>query len=288
MSSPSTLREAVREARRHLEAAGIAAEEAARDADLLALHVLGWDRARLLAHDTDLLRPEPLARFEVLVARRGSREPISQIVGRREFWGLDFEVTPDVLTPRPETEILIEEALARLPDCRRHPLALADAGTGSGCLAICLARECPAALVHASDISEKALSVARRNAAVHEVESRIRFHHASLLDDIPGPLDLVVSNPPYIPSADILSLPVEVREHEPLAALDGGDDGLDLVRALLQQAAERLRPGGWLLFEFGYGQEPRVRQAAGDSRFTLVGIRADLQGIPRAALLQLP
>lgn len=282
-----TFTDAVRAARARLVAAGIEPNESALDAELLAREVLGWDRARFLAHETDAPPPSFAEAFAALVARRERREPISGILGRREFWGLDFDVTPDVLAPRPETEIIVEEALARLP--RRDAgtghapadLRLADVGTGSGCLAVCLAIAREDARVIATDVSAGAAQVARRNAERHGVADRIDIRVASLLEGVAAPLDLIVSNPPYVPTSDIQGLPPEVRDHEPRSALDGGPDGLDLVRALMAQAAVTLSPAGFLIVEFGVGQEAGVREAARRAGLEVLVIRKDLQGIPR-------
>ena len=278
--TPVTVRDLVLAARGRLARAGIEPVEAAMDAELLAREVLGWDRARFLAHHTDRLETPDADRISALIARRARREPVSAIVGRREFRGLEFEVTRDVLTPRPETEIVVDEAIARAV----APRTVADVGTGSGCLAICLARALPASRIVATDVSEAALGVARRNAARHGVLGQIEFRHASLLSGVAGPLDLVVSNPPYVPTGDIASLPVEVRDFEPRQALDGGEDGLDLLRRLCRESAGLLRPGGWAIVEFGFGQETGVRAAVADAGLELAAIRLDLQGIPRTAV----
>jgi release factor glutamine methyltransferase len=275
-----TLRDLVSSARASLAAAGIAPDEAARDAALLARDVLGWDLARFVAHDTDCAPGDFAARYGAVVARRAAREPMSSLTGRREFWGLAFEVTPAVLAPRPETETIIEAALERC-DAARAGGTIVDVGTGSGCLAICLARELPGTRLVATDISPEALAVAARNASRHGVSDRLTFVRTSLLDDVSGPVSLVVSNPPYIPTSDIAGLPPEVRNWEPRAALDGGADGLDLVRRLLADAPRVLVPGGWLIMEFGFGQEPGIREAVAASGLALVEIRNDLQGIPR-------
>ena len=272
-----------------LAAAGIEPGEAALDAELLVREALGgWDRARFLSRG-DEPAGEPAERaLGELLARRARREPISQILGRREFWGLEFHVTRDVLTPRPESELIVEEALACLAGHERTArLWLADAGTGSGCLAVALARERPASRVLATDVSRAALEVARRNADRHAVADRIRFEHAPLLAGAEG-LALVVSNPPYIPAGDLVALPPEVRAHEPRVALDGGPDGLAVVRDLLEAAARAVVPGGWLVFEFGDGQDAAVRAAVAASPLELVRIRADLQGIPRTAVVRRP
>jgi release factor glutamine methyltransferase len=294
----ATLRALVASARAQLIGRGIEPGEAAMDAALLARRLLGWDLARFVARDTDQPSAEFRGNYEALVARRAAREPISVILGRREFWGLDFEVSPAVLAPRPETEIIIEAAL----DCGAGLLArdgrgddaaaaaaredaprplLLDVGTGSGCLAICLARQFPGARVVATDVSHAALEVARRNAARHGVENQVSFLRASLLEGVAGPAAMIVSNPPYVPSSDIADLPPEVRDWEPRGALDGGPDGLDVARALLADAPRVLAPGGWLIMEFGFGQEAGIREAVTRSALGLVAIRRDLQGVPR-------
>jgi release factor glutamine methyltransferase len=281
-----TIRDLVRAARARLVSAGVESHEAALDAELLAREVLGWDRARFIAGEFDV-PPDPFHQpFAALVARRAGREPISGILGRREFWGLEFEVTPDVLAPRPETELIVEEALARMAGVA-HPL-VADVGTGSGCLAVTLARELPRSTLVATDISTAALAVARRNAARHGVLDRVDCRQASLLDGVDSPLDLVVSNPPYIPTPDLAGLPPEVRDHEPRQALDGGPDGLEIVRALMRQASTALAPGAWLIVEFGYGQEAGVRGAVAAAGLDLAAVRADLQGIPRTVIARRP
>lgn len=269
------------------------------DAELLARETLGWDRARFLAHATDAAPASFLGAFPTLLSRRARREPVSEILGRREFWGLDFEVTRDVLTPRPETELILEEAVSRLagrtrtgtpppPDAavlgRDAALAIVDVGTGTGCLAVCLAHEFPNSTIVATDISPAALALARRNADRHQVRGRIEFRLTSLLDGIAPPFDLVVSNPPYVKTADLPGLPPEVRDYEPREALDGGPDGLDVIRRLLTDAAGVLRPGGWAMVEFGFGQEAGVQQAVAAAGLDLVAIRPDLQGIPRTVV----
>ena len=280
-----TLAERVSEAARRLAEAGIDARDAAFDAEVLARHALGWDRATYLARWRE---PAPAGfedRFEPLVARRGRREPVARITGRREFWGLDFEVAPAVLVPRPESELLVETALARLGD-RAAPWKIADVGTGSGCLAIALTRELPRARAAATDICPDALAVARRNAARHGAADRVTFHHTDLLDSVPGPFDLIVSNPPYVPDGVVDTLAPEVSRHEPAAALRGGPDGLDTVRRLVAVAADRLRPGGWLIVEVGAGQSGDAAGIAQRAGLRMADVRPDLQGIPRVVVMQ--
>lgn len=274
-------------ARTLLVESGIAPDEASLDAELLAREVLGWDRARLLA---SLNEPEPAGFEEVfspLLARRQRREPIAYIIGRREFWGLDFEVTPDVLIPRAETEFIVEEAL-RIPGIESRPCVLAaDIGTGSGCVAVALAVSLPATRIVATDLSAAALRVASRNVERHGVGSRVTLVQADLMAGLRGPFDLVVSNPPYVPTPSVGGLQHEIRRHEPRQAFDGGIDGLALVRRLLEEASTRLRPGGWLIFEFGYSQEEDVEAAAATcDGLEVHHVAVDLQGIPRTAVIQ--
>ena len=277
------LHERLAEARRTLTAAGIDQDEAAIDVEVLARHVLGWDRGQLV---TRLREPVPITlepQFEQLMDRRRAREPIAYIVGHREFWGREFEVTPAVLVPRPETEIIIEEAIEEAG--ARSFRTIVDVGTGSGCLAVTLALEFPAARVLATDISPAALAVTRRNAGKHSVEARVTCVEGDVLAAIDEPADLIVSNPPYVPSGDAGHLQPEVERYEPPAALFGGTDGLDVIRRLFATAPARLAGGGRLIVEFGFGQEADVRGLAGAAGWRVVRIRADLQGIPRTAVL---
>lgn len=278
-----TLHAELAAARQALERAGIAPIEAAVDADLLARTVLGWDRARLLASLADPAPPEFHASYAKVVARRERREPAAYIVGRREFWKRDFEVGPGVLVPRPETELIVEEALTRTT---RHSALIADVGTGSGCLAVTLALEIPRARVVATDTSRAALELARRNADHHGVADRVELVETDLLTNVDARFDLIVSNPPYVPASDMAGLPPEVRDYEPAEALAGGADGLDVIKALLLEAESRLRDDGLLIFEFGFGQEERVAAAvASRPAFRLDAMRRDLQGIPRTAVV---
>ena len=282
-----TLQSEIANARRTLEQAGIDPSEAAVDADLFARAVLGWDRARLLSSLGDPVPPAFHEPYAGLIARRRLREPAAYIVGHREFWSREFEVGPGVLVPRPETELIVEEALAHLARSSPapHPLHIADVGTGSGCLAVILALELPFARVVATDTSRRALEIARRNAARHEVTERIDFVSTDLLAEVDARFDLIVSNPPYVPASEMPQLPPEVREYEPPEALSGGPDGLDVIRRLLLQAESRLKEHGVLIFEFGFAEDRAVSQAiAARPAFRLEKIRSDLQGIPRTAV----
>jgi len=279
----TTIHEAVAAARQRLRRAGIPPDEADLDARVLAEHALGWDAARLLA-DGDRAAPRGFSvRFRSLMARRVAREPVSYIIGRHEFWNLDFEVSPAVLIPRPETELIVEIALKIVAPAASF--AVADVCTGSGCLAVAIAHERPSVAVTAGDVSEAALAVARRNAARHRVDSRVRFVHADVLDGMAGRFDLIVANPPYVPEADRSTLQREVRDHEPPLALFAGPDGLDLIRRLVAQAPERLADSGTLVFEIGFGQAVAVeRLISAAAGLKMIEIRRDLQGIPRTVI----
>jgi release factor glutamine methyltransferase len=282
-----TISDLVNGARQRLIQAGISANLATLDAEVLARRVLGWDTARFLSDRHEDATTSFLLNYEHYVARRMRREPISYIIGTREFWNLDFEVTPDVLIPRPETELIIEEALDILKGQHDSRSLLMDVGTGSGVLAIVLARELPAARVVATDVSAGALSVARRNAERHGVADRITFVETSFLDGLEETADVIVSNPPYVPAVSAPGLTPEVLDYEPSVAVFGGDDGLDGLRRVLGDSVARLVPDGWLVVEFGYGQEDAVKSIVkGLPALSLVKIRADLQDIPRTAVVR--
>ena len=278
------LHERLAEARRVLADAGIGQAEAAIDVDLYARTILGWDRARLLVEQQAHIPPQLEPRFSEWVERRRRREPTAYIVGVREFWGLDFEVTPAVLIPRPETEFLVEEAVGLLPAL--GATAVADIGTGSGCVAVSIAHERPHARVTATDISTDALHVARRNAARLGVADRVHYVATSYLNDVVGTFDVITANPPYVKDGDKPALAPAVR-HEPEVALFGGAEGLRDITGVLDAAGVKLKPGGWLVMEFGYGQEEQVEAlVAARPPLTLRRVRADLQGIPRTAIIQ--
>jgi release factor glutamine methyltransferase len=269
------------EAAARLEAAGHPLETARLDAALFARSVLGWDAARWLAHRTDEARPDFASRLEPLVERRRRHEPVAYILGRREFYGRAFAVTRDVLVPRPETELMIDQALALAPDLGPGP-RLADVGTGSGCLAVTLAIELPAARVVATDVSPAALDVARRNAETWNVADRIEWQTGAWLAGAAGPFALIVANPPYVPERDRATLPREVMQFEPSHAIFAGPDGLDGFRALVPAAAFALAPGGWLLMEMGHDQSAAVaRLIERTPGLEVVSIVDDLHGIPR-------
>ena len=279
-----SVHDAIATARRALADAGIPAADAALDAEVLARHALGWDRATLIARGRERSPSGFDERFAELVSRRAAREPVAYITGVREFWMRDFEVTPDVLIPRPETELVVEEALAVA--AAHPPAAIVDVGTGSGCIAVTLALELPDAHVIATDISVAALAVARRNANRYGIAPRMTFLATNVLDGLAGPLDLIVSNPPYM-SADVEpSLQPEVSRFEPRQALYAGTDGLATFRRLFPAACERLADDGLLVIEFGFGQEADVRGLAREAGLIVTGVKCDLQNIPRVAVLR--
>lgn len=257
-------------------------DRARRDAETLLCFVSGHSRAGLLAHACDELNAAHAAEFSALVERRHAGEPIQYITGETEFFGLPFHVTRDVLIPRPETEHLVERAIA-LAHLFPAPRVV-DVGTGSGAIAVALAHALPHASITTIDLSAAALSVARRNAACCALAERIRFLQGDLLAPVAGEsFDLIVSNPPYVPTADRDSLAVEVRDFEPALALFAGADGLDIYRRLIPAAFTALAPGGWYVCEIGFGQSEAVRSLLADAGFAGIQFTHDLQGIPRVA-----
>ena len=280
-----TIHERVSAANTRLVKAGIPPDSAGLDVEVLARHVLGWTRAAYLTQRHLAPHAAFTARYADLIARRERREPLSFITGVREFWGLEFEVTSDVLIPRPETELILEEALAVMPT--RVGCRIVDAGTGCGCLAVALAVTIPSARIIATDISRAALAVARRNAQRHGVSHRIRWIRTDFLSGVHASADLIVSNPPYVPAEDMPQLQPEVRDYEPMIALNGGIDGTDGLRALTIQAAASLSHAGSLVVEFGVGQEAALRRlVSAQPTLSVSKIRRDLQGFPRVAVLR--
>jgi release factor glutamine methyltransferase len=287
--------------------------------ELLLLHVLGRDRTWIYAHPEEEIAAADAERYLKLIARRAAGEPTQHLTGKQEFWGLEFEVTPDVLIPRPETEHVIEVALDRLAvreiragrkqTLTGEGLQIADIGTGSGCIAIALAKELPQAVIVASDLSPAALAVARRNAQRHSVADRIQFLESNLLEGFRAgaqyivPLqdkttgvaehqspatshqspifDLIASNPPYVGRREAATLMREVRDHEPEVALYGGEEGYEFYADLITQAAAHLKPGGILVLELGHNSLPAVQPLLDGPTWTNVGVTNDLAGIPR-------
>jgi release factor glutamine methyltransferase len=270
----------------HLEAADV--PSAALAAELLLLHVLQRDRTWLYAHPEYELTPDETTAYAELIERRSEGLPTQYLTGRQEFWGLEFEVGPGVLIPRPESEHVIEVALERLDVRRRQPLSIADVGTGSGCIAIALARELPQAEIVATDISAAALGYARKNSERHGVSARIEFLETNLLDDLLESargarrnFDVIVSNPPYVGRNDAASLPREVREHEPAEALFAGAEGLDMYPRLIGAAARALAPNGIFVAELGYNGANYVGSLLSTARWSDLRVSRDLAGIER-------
>jgi release factor glutamine methyltransferase len=258
-------------------------DRARADAELLLLHLLQRDRAYLLTHLDEILTGEGAVRYYALVERRLAGEPIQYILGEAEFYGLPFRVTRDVLIPRPETEHLVEKALdlaGRFPQPR-----IVDVGAGSGAISVALAHKLPQAKITSIDISPAALAIAGENARRNAVA--VRFLRGDLLAPVAAEsFEIVVSNPPYVPSTDRDSLAVEVREYEPGLALFAGDDGLEIYRRLIPAAFAVLVPGGFLALEIGFGQSPAIADLLAASGFQQIEFVPDLQGIPRVACAQ--
>src|SRR5580698_2031991 len=262
-------------------------------AELLLLHVAAKDRTWLYAHPEAELSPEQELKFFALIASRVAGVPTQYLTGKQEFWGIEFEVTHDVLIPRPETEHVIEVALDRLAvreirAGRKQTLSgeglnIADIGTGSGCIAVALAKDLPGAQLVATDISPRALEVARRNAERAGFADRIKFVLSNLLDEIPSSqrFQLIASNPPYIGRNEASTLAREVRDHEPETALFGGEEGYELYAGLITQSAGHLEPGGVLVLELGHNSLPAVQPLFESPEWTHVGVTNDLAGIPR-------
>lgn len=280
-----TLQQALLSAARQLAADPQLSDFARRDAELLMLHTAGISRATLLSDPTRELTPEQLRDYDAFINRRLLHEPLQYIIGMQEFYGLPFRVTRDVLIPRPETEHLVEAVLERLP--HDQPVTIADIGTGSGAIAIALAAHLPYASLTALDLSAAALEVAQANAEALNVSNRIRFSVSNLLDALPaqqrrGHFDAIVTNPPYVPTADAAALHPQVRDYEPASALFAGTDGLDVYRELIPQAHEALKPGGLLALEIGYGQSEAIAILL--NHWYDIDFVNDLQSIPRIAL----
>ena len=283
------IREKINSARARLVAAGIDNGEAGRDANLLARHVLGWDRATVYTRETDEASAAFIAGLDPLIERRARREPVAYIRGLQEFWSRDFAVGRSVLIPRPETELIIEELLECLPhDLPQRPVTILDIGTGSGCLAVTAAAELPLARVTATDISSPALDVARANAKNHHVADRIAFVESAYVGHAEGPFDFILSNPPYVTEAEYQNLAPEVREYEPALALVAGEDGFRDIRQIVDIASRQLAPGGTALIEIGYQHADAVADLvlSFGSTLSLKKIANDLQCIPRVAVIE--
>ena len=266
-------------------------------AELLLLHITLRDRTWLYAHPEEILDPQTIESYFSLLRRRAAGEPTQHLTGKQEFWGLEFEVNADVLIPRPETEHLIEVALDRLavrelrsgrdPKLTGEGLTIVDIGTGSGCIAVALAKELPAAKIYATDISPAALKIAQRNATRLGFSNRITFLESNLLVAFaPSPnqslaFDLIISNPPYIGRKESTTLPIEVRDHEPVHALYGGEEGYELYGLLVPEAARHLKPTGLLVVELGHDSLPAVRPLFESPEWKNLLVTNDLAAIPR-------
>jgi release factor glutamine methyltransferase len=260
-------------------------DRARQDAETLLLHVLGQNKAWLLAHGNDVPPEYQATHFTELLERRYRGEPIQYIAGETEFYGLPFRVTPDVLIPRPETEHLVEKVIELVASFQTPRIV--DIGTGSGAIAVALAHHLPNAAITAIDLSPAALAIAQENATRNGVT--ICFLEGDLLAPVANEkFDIVVSNPPYVPEPDRPTLSVEIRDHEPSLALFAGPDGLDIYRRLIPQAFACLVPGGFIALEIGYGQSPAIADLLTASSFQNIEFLPDLQGIPRVASAQHP
>ncbi|HEV7861027.1 MAG TPA: peptide chain release factor N(5)-glutamine methyltransferase [Pyrinomonadaceae bacterium] len=287
-----TIGEATREAASVLRRAGVA--EARREAASLLAHAIERDRTFLITHAEERLARESAMTFHDYVERRAAGEPLQYITGRQEFFSLDFEVTPDVLIPRPETELLVETALRLLDEGQAgeglaKEALVCDVGTGSGCIPVAVLHERGNVRAVGLDISPAALSVAARNAARHDVLERLSLIASDCfdaLDERHARFDLIVSNPPYVAAAALEGLQREVRDHEPRVALTPGPDGLTIIRRLLTDSTRFLKRGGHLLIEIGYDQHEAVHQLIDTQAWQLQNIHKDLQGIPRTVALR--
>jgi release factor glutamine methyltransferase len=286
-SSSATIAEILKRASEYLREASVPND--LLDAQTLLAEALGRDRTYLIINFNQLLSDDEQIGYQALIERRASGEPLQYITGHQEFFGLEFEVTPDVLIPRPETEIIVEETVSITQQIEVKQPLIVDAGTGSGCLAVTLAREIEGLRVIATDISTAALRVARRNAARHGLISRIDFIAANLFDafrEIPF-ADIIISNPPYVSHQELPALQREVRDWEPRVALTDFDDGLTFYRRLLKDAPARLKPGGFLICEMGYTQSDAVSAMIDPAVWSAPRILRDLQEIPRTIVLRM-
>lgn len=279
----ATIKSALSEGTAVLRTAGI--DESRDQANLLLMHVLNRDRTFLLAHPDEKLSAKQFDQYRAVVARRAQGSPLQYLTGHQEFFKLDFEVSPAVLIPRPETELIVELGLELLK--KEATPFFADMGTGSGAIVVSLLQELPGARAVAFDVSPSALAVAKQNAERHGVMDRLQLVESDLFSafDSGRPFDLIVSNPPYVPANDLTGLQREVR-YEPQKALDGGPDGLTVIRRLLEEAPDFLLAHGHLVFEIGFDQHEAITNLIDRAVWKLIEVRKDLQGIPRTVVLQ--
>ncbi|HLB03346.1 MAG TPA: peptide chain release factor N(5)-glutamine methyltransferase [Nitrospiria bacterium] len=303
--NPITLQQLLLQGEQSLKASGL--PNPRMEADLLVSHLLKESRLQLYLRLQDPVPAGVYRRASELFSRRAAHIPLQYLLSVQEFWGLEFEVTPDVLIPRPETELVVEEAIELMNAApKRESLTIVDLGTGSGCIAIALAKSLPGTRVLATDISSEALAIARRNAIRLGADRQITFLVGDLFEPLKNPCrspafragreemfgraDLIVSNPPYIPSGDLQTLAPEIKDHEPRVALDGGEDGLDLSRRIIQAAPDYLVPDGHLVLEMGGRQAGPIRewihqQSASGGLPWEIRFKNDLAGIERVAIL---
>jgi release factor glutamine methyltransferase len=306
MPQPVPVQALLASARQQLAEAGCATP--ALGAEILLAHTLGRERTWLYVHSQEKIDLEQIAVFNRLLQRRARREPVAYLVGSKEFFGLEFWVNQHVLIPRPETELLVETALDFVNDRwpldnaegptqfaqstqswsdRAREIYIVDVGTGSGCIAIAMATRLPGAMLFAIDASAEALTLARQNAGRHNVVDRITFLRGNLLHPLDRPVDLIVSNPPYVSRSELRAVSPEISQYEPRLALDGGEDGLALIGPLLRQATEKLRPGGAMLVEIGSTQGPAAVQLAQDCLPSAdVSVKKDLAGLDRLLVVR--
>ena len=291
IKSSVSLGEALKSAVASLEAARVPSPR--MNAELLLMFTLACDRAYLYGHPERELTTEEHSRYQHALAQRSTGIPAQYITGHQEFWGMDFIVSPAVLIPRPETEHVVETVLkyaredrANPPARSANPTRIADVGTGSGCIALALAKELPGAEIHAIDISPSALEIARANAARHQLGRRIHFHEADLLAGLGGSFDFIASNPPYVGEAEEDEVQLEVRKFEPRTAVFAGRRGMEVIERLIPQARVALKPGGWLVMEVSGTVAAKVKELLAD--WHDVQTTNDLQGIARVASARKP
>jgi release factor glutamine methyltransferase len=282
MLQDNTVRSLLESARQRLANAGC--DKPGLDAEVLLAHTLHKDRSWLYAHPLEIPSQHHLDEFYRLLTRRERREPVAYLTGHKAFFALEFQVNQYVLIPRPETELLVETAIQM---ASRSFSSIADVGTGSGCIAIALAKNVAEASFFAVDVSPQALQLAQKNAARHGVADRISFLEGDLLQPLPGPVDLIVSNPPYVSDEELRAAAPEINQYEPPLALAGGHDGLEIIRQLLPQAKDKLKPGGSLLVEIGASQGPAATDLV-NSHFPAasVQIKKDLAGLDRLLVVE--
>lgn len=283
---PATIAETLKLASERLRAASVPND--VLDAQTLLAEALGKDRTYLIVNFNEQLGEDLLTTYFALIERRSAGEPLQYITGHQQFFGLEFKVTPAVLIPRPETELIVEETIRLVEEQKLGAPVIVDVGTGSGCIAVTLARELENAKIFACDISMAALNVARRNAARHELENRIEFLESDLLAAFPQTpfADFILSNPPYVAAHELPTLQREVRDWEPHTALTDHGDGLSFYRRLLTDSPACLKPSGYLICELGFGQSDAVLALAASLGWTEVRLLDDLQGIPRTITLR--